>query len=272
MLTRLRKRFNVTEYGEGPVTLFFIHGLGTSQAIWREVAPAFAGRYRIVLMDLMGCGGSDFEAWEPARYASLQGHAQDVAEVAEQLSSQNTVLVLHSIAAMVGLLSDLQAPHVFDAHVMVAPSPCYQNMPGYTGGFEPDDLQQMLALLDQDVPAWARVMAQAAAAGVPGDALAQDVERELLAAHPPALRQFARVALQSDFRERLREVVKPTLVLQGTRDAIVPEAVGRYMAGQLRDGRLAVLDEPGHFPQVTAPTATIAAIREFVEGLGLAGR
>lgn len=272
MLTRLRKRFNVTEYGDGPVTLFFIHGLGTSQSIWREVAPAFAGRYRIVLMDLMGCGGSDFAAWDPARYGSLQSHAEDVAEVAEQLSSQNTVLVLHSIAAMIGLMSDLHAPHVFDAHVMVAPSPCYQNMPGYAGGFDPDDLQQMLALLDQDVPAWAKVMSQAAAAGVPGDALAREVEQALLAAHPPALQQFARVALQSDFRDRLREMVKPTLVLQGTRDVIAPEVVGRFMAGELRDGRLAVLDEPGHFPQITAPVETTGAIREFVEGLGLAGR
>jgi len=272
MHSSLRRRFNVTEYGEGPVTLFFIHGLGTSQAIWRKVAPAFSDRYRILMMDLMGCGGSDATAWSPARYASLEGHAQDVLEVAESLSGQNTVLVLHSIAAMIGLMAELKAPHVFDAHVKIAPSPCYRNLPGYPGGFDPAVLEGFLELLDQDLPAWARAMSRIAAGSDREATLADEVERELLASHPAALQQFARVALTGDFRERVGELFKPTLILHCRDDAVAPAFVGQYMAERMADARLAMLDEDGHFPQLSVPAPTIAALRDFLDGLGLAGR
>jgi pimeloyl-ACP methyl ester carboxylesterase len=38
--------------------------------------PTFEATHRIVLFDYVGCGRSDWAAYEPQRYASLNGYAQ----------------------------------------------------------------------------------------------------------------------------------------------------------------------------------------------------
>lgn len=46
--------------------------------MWRFIWPAFQRRFRIVLFDYVGCGGSDLAAYDADRYGSLDGYAQDV--------------------------------------------------------------------------------------------------------------------------------------------------------------------------------------------------
>lgn len=76
MNEKLIKRHNVTVHGDGPVTLLFVHGLGTGQYVWQPVAQAFSDRYRVVMMDLLGCGDAARTAGDPARYDTLDGHAR----------------------------------------------------------------------------------------------------------------------------------------------------------------------------------------------------
>ena len=79
----LQQRHNVQVSGDGPDTLLFVHGLGCDQAMWRFVAPHFEGRFRVVRMDLLGFGASRHSDWATDRYAGLEGHARDVAAVAD---------------------------------------------------------------------------------------------------------------------------------------------------------------------------------------------
>ena len=65
--------------------MVFAHGFGCDQNMWRFVAPAFEDRYRTVLFDHVGAGGSDLSAYDPAKYASLEGYANDVVELCREL-------------------------------------------------------------------------------------------------------------------------------------------------------------------------------------------
>jgi sigma-B regulation protein RsbQ len=56
----------------------------------------------------------------------------------------------------------------------------------------------------------------------------------------------------------------PSLVLQCTDDAIAPTAVGEYVHRQMPDSELVMLDATGHCPNLSAPEATIAAIKAFL--------
>jgi sigma-B regulation protein RsbQ len=271
MKAALRERFNVTQLGDGPVTLLFVHGLGCHQGMWRQVAPHFAASHRVILMDLMGCGRSDWSAWEPARYATLDGHAEDVVRVAEELSGGHTVLVGHSVAAMIALLADLKAPHAFDAHAMLAPSPCYYNLPDYEGGFDADAIAGILQLIDTDISAFARTMAPLIMGTQNPAEMASEMESAFCAAHPAAFRQFAHATFEGDWRHCLPELVKPVLVMQCTDDVIAPMGIGRYMAKHLPDCRLEVLPTRGHVPQLAEPQRCIAVLEKFLAGLGLGG-
>ncbi|HZY19110.1 MAG TPA: alpha/beta hydrolase [Ramlibacter sp.] len=269
MPQQLARRHNVTVTGNGPVTLLFLHGLGCDQSMWRFVAPAFASHARVVLMDLAGCGGSDVSAWDPVRYERLDGHALDVIEVAQQFAGERSVLVGHSVGAMIGMLADLRAPWLFDAHAMIAPSPCYRNEPGYAGGFEPSALETLVALVERDVSAWADFMAPHAMGQGQPPALASDLAAAFCRAHPPALAQFARATFLSDLRPQLAELLKPVLLLQCTDDPVAPPAVGRYMEQHLMDCTVRMVRNEGHCPQVSSPGACIAALSHFIASLGL---
>lgn len=268
MQERVKRRHAVTEMGGGTTTLLFVHGLGASQRVWSRLAPAFTDRYRVVLMDLMGCGASDPAGYDPQRYATLKGHADDLVEVAENLRQGRIVLVVHSIGAMLGLLAELDAPHLFDAHVMVSPSPCYLNLPDYPGGLEPADVQAMLAQIDADPHAWAHTMAPT----FMGEPIEHEatalLNADLMRALPQALRQFAHATFRCDFRSQLPQLVKPVLLLQSAEDPIAPVAVGRYMERQLPDGRLEVIPMRGHFPQLLRPQDCARAIDAFLAGSG----
>ena len=65
-------RHNVKISGQGERTMMFAHGFGCDQHMWRFVAPAFEDRFRVILFDHLGAGGSDLSSYDPDRYSSLQ--------------------------------------------------------------------------------------------------------------------------------------------------------------------------------------------------------
>jgi sigma-B regulation protein RsbQ len=76
-------RHNVTVTGRPdgrPMVL--VHGFGCDQRMWRHVVPAFEPTHRVVLLDLVGAGGSDLGDYDEDRHGSLHGHAEDLLELA----------------------------------------------------------------------------------------------------------------------------------------------------------------------------------------------
>ena len=80
----LSVRNKVRVSGDGPATLFFAHGFGCDQNMWRLLAPGYAKRFRTVLFDLVGSGGSDVTVYDRVKYDSLHGYADDVVELVEE--------------------------------------------------------------------------------------------------------------------------------------------------------------------------------------------
>jgi sigma-B regulation protein RsbQ len=98
------------------------------------VVPSYQDRFKLVLFDFIGSGHSDTSAYNPQRYATLNGYAQDVLDICEALELNQTVFVGHSASAMVGALASLSQPQRFAHLVMVAPSARYINdPPDYVG-------------------------------------------------------------------------------------------------------------------------------------------
>ena len=123
--------------------MVFVHGFGCDQNMWRLLAPHFAERYTVILLDLVGSGNSDLSAYHPRKYATLHGYADDILEVLAEVGREPAIFVGHSVSAMIGMLADLKSPGQFAAHIMVGPSPCYINDRDYFGGFTQDDIVEI---------------------------------------------------------------------------------------------------------------------------------
>src|SRR5579884_1303084 len=139
------QRNNVRVFGRGSTPLVFAHGYGCDQSMWRLITPAFEDRYRIVLFDHVGSGRSDLSAYDPAKYSSLQGYADDILEICAALDLHHGVFVGHAISAMIGVLAAINEPDRFDRLILVGPSPRYIDDAGYVGGFSETDIQELLA-------------------------------------------------------------------------------------------------------------------------------
>ncbi|MDP2775846.1 MAG: alpha/beta hydrolase [Nocardioides sp.] len=258
-------RLNVTVSGPADgQPMVFAHGFGCDQHMWRLVAPAFADRFRVILFDFVGAGGSDLSAYDPERYSSLEGYAADVLDLVHGLDLRDVVFVGHSVSAMIGALAEVTEPERFAKLVMVGPSPRYVDEGSYVGGFAEEDIAELLDSLESNYLGWSAAMAPAIIGNPDRPALGEELTESFCRMDPAVARQFARVTFLSDAREVLPRVTTPTLVLQCSDDLIAPVAVGTYVRDAIPGSEMTVLRATGHCPHLSEPDETIAALSAFV--------
>ena len=95
-------------------------------------------------------------------------------------------------------------------------------------------------------------------------ALADELHECLTSTASPIAQQFARVTFLSDHRAAIPGLTLPTLVVQCQEDFIAPAEVGSYFVAHLPQAQLVTLPAAGHCPQLSAPLATLAALRAFL--------
>jgi sigma-B regulation protein RsbQ len=260
-------RHNVTLLGrpEGQ-PMVFAHGFGCDQHMWRYVAPRFEDEFRVVLFDHVGAGNSDLSAYDPQRYASLSGYAEDVVAICTGLELRGVIFVGHSVSAMIGVLAAAAAPELFAKLVLVGPSPCYLNDADYVGGFSVEDINDMLESLESNYLGWSSVMAPVIMGRPDRPQLGQELTESFCRTDPAIARQFARVTFLSDNREDLPAVATPTLVVQCVNDVIAPVSVGEFVRDRMPNASMVLLNATGHCPNLSAPEETTDAIEQFVRG------
>jgi sigma-B regulation protein RsbQ len=257
-------RNNVHAASTGAPAMMFAHGFGCDQNMWRYVAPAFEDRFRVVLFDHVGAGGSDLRAYDSQRYSTLSGYAEYVLEIGEELGLKDAVFVGHSVSAMIGLLASLKAPNMFQSLVMVGPSPRYIDDGNYVGGFTEQQINELLEFLANNHMGWSAAMAPVIMANADRPELGEELTNSFCRTDPDIAREFARVTFKSDNRADLGKVAIPTLILQCSEDVIAPIAVGEYMRKQMPNSELLILKATGHCPNLSAPDEVISAMRDFV--------
>jgi sigma-B regulation protein RsbQ len=258
------ERNNVRVSGQGNRVLMFAHGFGCDQSMWRLVAPAFADSFRIVLFDHVGAGRSDLTQFSKAKYASLQGYADDVIEIIRELALERVVFVGHSVSAMIGALASIKAPALFEALVMIGPSPRYIDDEHYVGGFSAAQVDELLEFLDSNHLGWSSAMAPTIMGNADRPELGEELTNSFCRTDPDIAKHFARTLFTSDNRSDLPKVQVRSLVMQCSDDLIAPVVVGEYVHGHLADSQFVQLRATGHCPNLSAPDETIAALRAFL--------
>lgn len=260
------KRNNVDVLGEQGPVLLYAHGFGCSRDMWNAVLPAFSQTHRQVVFDYVGSGGSERAAFDPQRYANLRGYAQDVLEICDALGlTEGVTFVGHSVSCSIGLLASIERPALFDRLILVGPSPCFLNdPPDYLGGFEREDLEGLLTLMDQNYMGWAQVLAPIVAGASGGDPVAGTLKASFCSTDPAVARVFARATFFADNRADLPRVSRPSLLLQHRKDALAPLGVGEYLHAHLPHSTLQVLDVEGHCAHLSHPALVIDAMRRYL--------
>ncbi len=250
------QRNNVTVAGHGTRAMLFAHGYGCDQHMWRYVAPAFEDDYKVVLFDYVGSGKSDLSAYDPQRYAGLDGYAQDVLDVCHALDLRDVVLVGHSMGGATAMQFAVDHPELLRALVLVDPA----GPDGIDAG-----VTDVEATVDARITRRSPVVPSAWGPEVPAEfsaALAADMN----AAPEQRLRGSYRSMLTLRIGDAVSRLPMPILLIGGDNDQTVPL---RNMLDTYRtlppDSGLHVWHGVGHFPNVETPERFTRVLRRFVE-------
>lgn len=261
----IRQRNNVKVFGNGERVLMFAHGFGCDQTMWRFVTDTMQRDYRIVTFDYVGSGESDLSAFNSTRYATLEGYADDITDILEALNLTGVTLIGHSVSSVIGMLAAIKAPERVSQLVMVCPSPYYLNdPPEYEGGFERDDLEELIDLMDKNYIGWANYLAPLVMGGRASTHFVNELSGSFCSTDPLVAKTFAKATFFSDYRSVLPNCTIPTLVLQSRIDSLASVKVGQYVTDHLPNGQLKILDTEGHCIHMTDHNQVETEIRAFV--------
>ncbi|CAH0298500.1 Sigma factor SigB regulation protein RsbQ [Massilia sp. Bi118] len=263
-MSLVKARNNVNVSGSGGATMVFAHGFGCDQTMWRFLAPAYEERFRTIAFDLVGSGRSDLTAYSREKYNTLHGYADDLLEIIDEFATGPVVFVGHSVSTMIGLLATIKAPEKFSAQVMVGPSPSYINDGDYVGGFSREDIDELLETMEANYLGWSSSLAPAIM-GVPDrPELREELTSSFCRNDPDIAKHFARVTFLSDHREDVAHSQVPALILQCSDDMVAPRSVGEFLHRKLPVSTLHIIENVGHCPHMSAPTASSQAIDQFL--------
>lgn len=256
----IKHRNFVTVHRTQGTPVLFGHGFGCDQVIWLPVIQHLSDTILPITFDYVGCGRSDFTAYSKEKYGDFSGYVTDLIDVIESLNVGPVDYVGHSVSGMIGMLASIQRPELFKQIIAIGPSPRYLNEADYEGGFEREDIIELLSMMERNHFEWAGYLAPIVMKNSHRPELAEQLRQSFANSNPEISRQFAEVVFLSDNRKFLPQVRTPVKLMYCDTDIIVPEAVIQYMATKLPDVDVIKLNATGHYPHVSSPEAVSQAI------------
>jgi pimeloyl-ACP methyl ester carboxylesterase len=258
--------------GGNGMPLVLVHGLGGVARNWAPLVARLAPRYRLLVPELPGHGGS---APLPAT-ASLDAYADRVALLAQHEAVGAAVVVGHSLGALVALRLARRSPSSVLGLVLAGAAGISSTRPWARRGLAITSLVKpgrRLAPYRRAIGRRARLRRVVMSWGVSDtDSFGEVTEHFLIG---PALNSdttsAARALVPDDIRTQLDAVQCPCLVLWGARDTQVGVGDAFEFSRRLR-APLRVFADTGHLLIAERPDACADAIARFVDGLSGAAR
>jgi pimeloyl-ACP methyl ester carboxylesterase len=239
--------------GAPPVVL--IHGWTASIHWFDRLTPLLADRYRVVRVDLLGHGGSE----KPGDGYSMSQQADRVAGALVRVGVRRALVAGHSTGGEVAIALAARHPELTRALDVIDSEPDEK--------FVDPDLPTRLSLKPVLGPAMMRLasdgtirdgLGQAFEKGyhVP-DAFVQDFNKVTYTAYKKTYDESAGYVSDGHFKNDLRSVRVPRLVIFGRDDRLVSPPLEAADLYRREFGvRVAIVPGAGHSPMVEQPQAT----------------
>lgn len=261
----LRNNVKVTGKKNAPI-LMFAHGFGCDQNMWRYMLPELEKHYEIILFDYVGSGNSLLTDYSKEKYSTLEGYAQDIVDIINELNLKDITIIGHSVSAIIASIACIEIPELIKRIVMVCPSPCFFNIPpDYEGGFERNDLEELINLMDKNYIGWANYFAPLVMGNSQSPELIGELSGSFCSTDPVVAKTFAKATFFSDHRHILQYIICPVLILQSASDSLAGINVGHYMAEKITHSELAVINAEGHCLHMTNHQDITPIILRFIE-------
>lgn len=242
-------------------TVLFLNGLSQSTLAWMLTLPHFKG-YNIVNLDFIFQGKSD----KSGEWQDFDAHAADVADLLRSLNIDKVVVAGLSYGSLVGQHFAILYPGLTEKLVLMSSfchkTPYYEAIEASwwraleTGGYS--------LMLDVMLPI---VLSEEYFKNplIPIELMKQT--RQETNEDAAALFKLMRATKErGDFRNELKKITAPTLVIHGEKDILFPVHMGREVAKHIPGARMEVIAGAGHTLNLEAVPQVSRLIRDFIAG------
>jgi pimeloyl-ACP methyl ester carboxylesterase len=254
--------------GTGPAVLM-LHGIGGSLELWSAQFVAANQGMRLIALDLPGHGLSGFgqQPFEPKTFAAF------VWKLAGALGLHKVHLAGNSLGGAICVQMQAQQPARVQSVLLAAAASLGRDCPM---PFRLMTLPVLGTLMTRAGPMAVTQQIQAlfGSSFVVTDALRMTIERNVMrpgaqAAFLATLRLMTdlggqRAALVAASHAALASASVPVLMLHGRQDSVIPFAHSEQAHRLAPAGRLQLVDDCGHTPQLEQPAVFNAALRALV--------
>jgi pimeloyl-ACP methyl ester carboxylesterase len=257
--------------GRGPAVLL-IHGIGDCSDTWKDVIPGLARNYTVIAPDLLGHGRSD----KPRADYSVGAYANGMRDLLSVLGIDRVTVVGHSLGGGVAMQFGYQYPERCERLVLVS-----------SGGVCPEvnSLLRLAAAPNADLVlpllAWPGTRALSHLLFK----LMRRIDSDLGVDAVDLMRMFDTMpdlTARRAFVRTLRSVVDwrgqaitmldrcyltqgmPTLLVWGTRDAVIPSHHADIAHAAMPGSRLEMFEGAGHFPFRADAPRFLSVLHDFI--------
>jgi pimeloyl-ACP methyl ester carboxylesterase len=252
------RRLATWNRGEG-TPLLFIHGVGTSGALWQNDLSELATGCRVIVYDRRGYGVS---SESPGDWES---HREDAAALLEKLGAEPAVVVGYSGGAMIALDLALQRPELVRALVLLDPAVNLKHCltPGLIRHMSTARLLNRLGRPRRGAEHWLRYVSGYPSGGSAFDRAPVERRRALLDA-AGGIFADTDCGLGNVPEDRLGRVEIPTTIV----DCKLSPSFLRRSCGRLRElmphAREVTFEESGHHVGIDAREELVGLLRDVV--------
>ncbi len=254
------------ESGTGE-TLLLVHGITTYSFIWKEMIASLAARYRVLAVDLLGCGDSDKPV--DVSYA-LKDHARRLKEFTDKLGVTKFHYIGHDLGGGIGQIFAVRYPaSLLDLTLINTVAYDFWPVQPIIAMRTPIIRQLMMASLDVGT---FRLLVRR------GLFHKEKLTKELMAYFMKpmgtsdgrkALLHFARSLDNRDLMDiaaLLPSLPMPVMIIRGEADPYLSSMISDRLHREIPHSRLVSIATGGHFLMIDEPERVISLVLEFFGG------
>lgn len=240
--------------------LVLLHGWGMHSGVWQHLVKRLSTQYMLYLVDLPGMGSS-----RPVEPYHLHALADEVAQVIPGVSD----IMGWSLGGLVAQRIALNQPDRVRRLILVGSTPRFVSSEDWPHGISPVHFHNFAESVNRDYKA---SMLQFLTLQCMKANDARATLRQLRASFDlkpsptqTTLNRSLSILLDSDLREEVGALRKPTLLIHGDRDTLAPVTAAHWMSQHLPMAFLRVMAGAAHAPFLSHTDQFVDTLNQFLE-------
>lgn len=234
--------------------MLFVHGVGSTAAIWDYQLQALNDAYRCFAVELRGNG---VPKPEPApSEITRKGFVDDVLAIADAADAERFHFVGCSLGGVVGFELWKRAPQRLCSLTFVGSFAWYPDSEAY--------VQSVIAAVEAAGTMERFAHERAKKLGMPPGRRTDETIEQMACKTVPSYIASTHATWTGEYRDLLGGITVPTLVICGGRDAVAPPSFSQEIAAGIAGAQLEILPEAGHVTNADAPDRFNDLLRAFL--------